>query len=237
MSEQETYVVGVDLGQKRDWTAALVLARIPLAEPIAGKSTLYAIRHIDRVRRMSYVDIGRRIRTLVEKLAPAPPVVLDFTGVGRAVRNIMDELRIRAELIPVTITSGDTAHQEDGIWRVPKKDLVAATATLLEAARLKIGPTVPHASTLTAELANFRCRISASGHDTYGAGGGPDWREGAHDDLVLGASLACWWAEKGGRTFLPDDISAPERPDYWSTPSGGGAWDPPTRSRWGEDYF
>lgn len=221
-TEQET-IIGVDLGQKRDWTAVVVLARVPLAEPIAGKSTLYAIRHIDRVRRLSYVDIGRRILALVEKLSPAPPVVLDFTGVGRAVRDVIEELRIRAELIPVTITSGDTARQEDGVWRVPKKDLVGVTGVLLENGRLKIGPTVPHAATLTAELANFRCKISASGRDTYGAGAAPDWREGAHDDLVLAVSLACWYAERGRKWWTPGELLAGvvgRPPEFGNMPGG-----------------
>lgn len=34
-------------------------------------------------------------------------------------------------------------------------------------------------------------KISAAGHDSY------DAREGAHDDLVLAAALACWASEKG----------------------------------------
>jgi hypothetical protein len=24
------------------------------------------------------------------------------------------------------------------------------------------------------------------------------WREGANDDLLLAAAIACWWAERGG---------------------------------------
>ena len=37
----------------------------------------------------------------------------------------------------------------------------------------------------------FRVKISAEGHDSYGA-----HREGAHDDLVLALSCAVWYAEK-----------------------------------------
>jgi predicted HD phosphohydrolase len=43
---------------------------------------------------------------------------------------------------------------------------------------------------LKEELHNFEARISASGHATYGAA--DDWRQGAHDDIVLAAALAAW---------------------------------------------
>jgi hypothetical protein len=231
----ETYIVGCDLGQKRDWTAIPVLARVPLAVPIGGKDTTYQIKHIDRIRRLSYVDIGRRIRSLVEKLPGPPPVVIDFTGVGRAVRDVLEELGIRTEIIPVNITSGATVHQEDGVWYVPKRDLVATVAILLESGRLKIGPTVPWAEVLTKELSNFRCKISASGHDSYAAGAAPDWRDGSHDDLVLGVALAAWWAERG-TSLTPDDVSgggnegwAADSPfDSWGnspSPRRGNPWD------------
>jgi hypothetical protein len=38
---------------------------------------------------------------------------------------------------------------------------------------------------------NFRVKITTNANDTYEA-----WREGQHDDLVLGLSMACWYAER-----------------------------------------
>jgi hypothetical protein len=43
---------------------------------------------------------------------------------------------------------------------------------------------------LVREMANFRVKITAAANETFGV-----WREGQHDDLVLGVALACWWAE------------------------------------------
>ncbi len=37
-----------------------------------------------------------------------------------------------------------------------------------------------------------RARPISHSHETFGA-----WREGQHDDLVLAAALAGWWAERG----------------------------------------
>ncbi len=47
------------------------------------------------------------------------------------------------------------------------------------------------AETLVRELADYRVKISASGHDSY------DAREGQHDDLILAVALAAWTSERG----------------------------------------
>lgn len=61
---------------------------------------------------------------------------------------------------------------------------------------MKIPATLPHAETLRAELANFRVKVNLAGHDTYGAGAAPEWREGAHDDLVFAVAMAAWFGER-----------------------------------------
>jgi len=61
--------------------------------------------------------------------------------------------------------------------------------------RLRIAEQLPESSVLLAELQNFRVKISLSGHDSYAAGEGGMWREGAHDDLVLAVGIGAWLAE------------------------------------------
>ena len=57
---------------------------------------------------------------------------------------------------------------------------------------------LPETPTLTAELAGFQMKVTAAGHDQYGA-----WREGAHDDLVLAVALAVWYGEHAyGQTYF-----------------------------------
>jgi len=74
--------------------------------------------------------------------------------------------------------------------------LASTLAVLLQAARLNVAPALPDAVLLRQELLNFRVKISAAAHDTYGA-----WREGQHDDLVLATALACWWSERDRWTW------------------------------------
>jgi hypothetical protein len=100
--------------------------------------------------------------------------------------------------VAVTITGGDTvtrvAHNE---YRVPKRDLVGAVQSALQARRLQAAAALPEWPVLKGELANFKARISLQGHDSYGAG--DDWRENNHDDLVLSVALGVWFGESGER--------------------------------------
>lgn len=187
------YIIGLDLGQAADWTALSVLERTELEVPTPRARWRYSIRHIDRVRRVAYDKIVERARMLCERLDEQPVLVVDATGVGRPVVDLLERFRIRAEVVPVTITGGTAAVRHGREWAVPKRDLASTTAVLMQTDRLLLGPTVPWAEALVRELQSFRVRISSSGHDTYEA-----WRESDHDDLVLSVSLAAWYGERGG---------------------------------------
>ena len=96
----------------------------------------------------------------------------------------------------VTITAGAEARRDGRDWLTPKRDLVGAVSVGLQSGRLKIAPGLPEAATLAEELRNFRVKIGASGHDSYGAGGDAlEWRDRPHDDLVLAVAIAVWAAE------------------------------------------
>jgi hypothetical protein len=96
--------------------------------------------------------------------------------------------KVGVVLKPIQITGGDSVTHENGVTRVPKRDLVSAAQVALQTGRLKIAADLPEAQTLVRELENFQMKISLdTAHDSYGA-----WREGAHDDLVLAVALALW---------------------------------------------
>ncbi len=216
-----TYYVGVDIGQAEDPTAIAVLkqsSRQPMVDAL-DQSTVRGIGSIledDRPPRIEYdvVHLERlalgtpypRVVEYVGKMVHSPAVmadhvlVVDQTGVGRAVVDMLDEARLYP--VAVTITAGDAvASATDGPgqpprWdrlRVPKRDLVAVVQVLLQSGRLRIVPKLKDAQVLVKELREFRVKVSAAGRDTYGA-----WREGEHDDLVLAVSLACWYGERQG---------------------------------------
>ena len=76
-----------------------------------------------------------RIGALVDKL-PGAALVVDATGVGRAVLDQMRESGL--EPIPVTITGGRFTSFDGDHWRVPKKALLRPLVGATEAGRLKV---------------------------------------------------------------------------------------------------
>ena len=120
------------------------------------------------------------------------PLVLDGTGVGRAVVDLFGGLGTRC--VPVLITGGDVASYSDGYWRVPKRDLASTLVALFQTGRLQIAAGLQLAPVLATELLNFKVKVNvATGHDSY-----ESWRESIHDDLVLSVAMGCWYGEYQG---------------------------------------
>ncbi len=213
------YFLGLDLGQAADYSALAILERqlrSSIKEP-----PIFHCRHLQRwPLRTSYPQIvddtarivaGDQIQNRARDFgasgpgggqdAHTPVLAVDAMGVGAPVVDLfkkrLGELRgdlrqkVGVSLRPILITGGDSVTVEQGITRVPKRELVSAAQVALQTARLKIAAELPEARTLTRELQSFQVKISLdTAHDSYGA-----WREGAHDDLVLAVALALWIAQ------------------------------------------
>jgi hypothetical protein len=169
------FIVGIDLGQAHDPTA------IAVAEPVADDIHL---RHLER-RPLGepYPAVVAHVRALVRAL-PGAELVVDATGVGRAVLDQMRDAGL--EPVAVTITSGKKARRDgSGGWRVPKVELLRPLVSAVEAGRLKVAAGLPDAEALARELGAFERAFTAAGHATFDG-------VGEHDDLVIAAALACW---------------------------------------------
>jgi hypothetical protein len=184
------FFIGLDLGQTQDFTALAVLERSKTVAP-----AVYSVRHLQRY------PLGTPYTAIVPavaRLASAPllngrvTLVVDQTGVGRPLVELLSREPGIPALVPVTITGGHAVTiTADGSRHVPKKELVACLQLLFQDRRLKIARGLPEAEVLTQELLNFRVKITAAANETFGA-----WRDGQHDDLVLAVALACWLAER-----------------------------------------
>lgn len=203
-----TYVVGLDLGQANDYTALIVLR--------PDKETLptYDLGHIERIPiQTRYPEVVAHTKAIVATLMKpipqpvsrlgfvVPPIVprvtlvVDYTGVGRPVADMLLVAGIGCPIVLVTITSGDSVNLGPlREYRVPKRDLASVIQRLLQEKRLNIPSNHPMAATLTTEMIGFRAKINLRGHDSYGAG--EDWRSAPHDDLVLALALAAWQGER-----------------------------------------
>lgn len=211
------YLLGLDLGQSNDYSAWVVTERMAYGSDPPS----YTAPYIERTRNLPYPAIVDHTATLIDSLnaqgAGRVDLVIDFTGVGRPVADMFDEkdLKLTGKLQLITITGADTVTKgERGDKRVPKRDLAAAVQVVLQSDRLHIAKGLPMASTLVAELLNFKVKISLSGHDSYGAGA--DWREGNHDDLVLALALGVWTGENIPIHSTVPAVSIPQRSKFES---------------------
>ena len=212
-----SYLAGLDLGQASDFTALAILERtrpaersdswgepfrvrqhwsgietVPVRPTAPKRERTYAVRHLERFPLgTSYPAICER---MVELFAEPPlrsaTLVIDQTGVGRAVVDMIRRARPRASIRPITITAGHDIVPDEAGWRVPKKELVSALQVLLQSHRLRVASKLPMASVLLKELESFRVKITAAANETF-----EGWRERDHDDMVLAVALAAWVGE------------------------------------------
>ena len=142
------------------------------------------VRHLERLPLGTpYPKVVERIGNLVDKL-PGAALVVDATGVGRAVLDQMREVVLNP--VAVTITGGRYTSSDGLMWRVPKRALLRPLVAATEAGRLKVAKGLREAEALQRELQTFQRRITERGNNAFEGAG-------EHDDLVIAVALACWW--------------------------------------------
>jgi len=195
-SKDSLFFIGVDLGQMQDYTAIAIVERMEYVTNTGDDDGEHIIEH--RVRHLERFPLGTLYPEVVRKVGimmNAPELedrtilVVDATGVGRAVVDMFTNAYLRP--VAVTITGGNKVSNEGWDFGVPKRDLIGVLEVAMQTGRLKIAKELPEAKTLMDEMLNFKRKITLTGNDTYEA-----WREGQHDDLVLATALAVWYAEQ-----------------------------------------
>ena len=207
----EVYVMGLDLGQSQDPTAIAVLhaTRTPLptwTKDDKGRTTRqdvlarFDVVHAERLKlETSYPEIVAYVQELLARppLRDVCHLVIDESGVGRAVGDMFDEAGLRAAR--VSITAGTDATKLDGHprrWSVAKTLLISGVDARLHSGELRFAAELAEASALAGELKDFRRHLTAAGRATYQA------RVGKHDDLILAVAIALWWATERRRYRL-----------------------------------
>ena len=150
------------------------------------------VRHLERLPLgLSYPDMVQRVADVLARppLDGTTELVVDETGVGRAVGDIFVQAGMRPKR--VTITAGaEVTHAGLDRWHVAKGVLISNLDALLHRGVLRIADKLREAGALAEELKDFRRKVSDAGRATYSA------RVGAHDDLVLSLAICCWWASR-----------------------------------------
>ena len=189
------FFVGLDLGQKQDFSAVAVVEREQ--HRLAFMSPAFQsmrVRHLERMALGTpYAHVVKRVSEIMQHpaLVQQSRLVVDATGVGAPVVEMLRAARPPCRVTAVTITSGEQAHGRGEEWHVPKKDLMAGLQVLLEDGQLKIHRKLRESATLVRELTDIRLSPRAGGRVGMGADG-----YGQHDDLALAVALACWRARR-----------------------------------------
>ncbi|MBV6434530.1 MAG: hypothetical protein IANPNBLG_04783 [Bryobacteraceae bacterium] len=195
--EWRRFFVGLDLGKARDYTAVAVVEQasyqVGERSPVDYRRRTvvrHAVRMLERMPLgTAYPDVARRVGRIVRGVRAEGwcALVVDATGVGAPVVDLLRRGGLGCGMTAVTITGGERKTAAAGGWRVPKKDLVAGLAVMLEEGRLRVARRMRWAEEFEEELKNMRVKVTGRGREQYGA-----WGEGQHDDLVMAVALACW---------------------------------------------
>jgi hypothetical protein len=195
------YAIGVDLGQRQDHSALAVVEhrrvftgeRDPVTWELKSK-VLRSVRHLERVPLgTSYEEVAQRVAWLARspELADRCAVVIDATGVGAPVVEMVRRARAGCQMVPVVITAGESETHGGGYQRLPKKDLIAGLQISVEQGELRIAENLEEGDTLLEEMRSMRVNVGPTGREKFGA-----TAAGSHDDLVLAVALGVWWLRK-----------------------------------------
>jgi hypothetical protein len=200
---QPEWVIGVDIGQRRDYSAIAILECIEESTGRRDALTYEWIRKLQvRLRHVERVHLGTPFHGLVNRVSQIvsdprlrdSTVVVDANGVGAPVVELFRTSRLPCRIIPVQTTSGNTEGQDADFYRVPKRDLVTGLQVLFDRWDFKVVSGAPSATALIQELVEFKAKPSSSGNMRF---------EGKHDDLTIALALAWWWMRKRVAWKLP----------------------------------
>jgi hypothetical protein len=112
--------------------------------------------------------------------------IVDQTVVAASVVELI-ERRVGKRARRVVIEGRHTEEYSNGLYHIPKKNLVGGLNVSLELCNLKIAQDLDETPDLVQELMNYQNRPTSAASLA-----GDTWREEQSDDLVLATGLACW---------------------------------------------
>jgi hypothetical protein len=176
--------ISVDLGQSNDFSAISI---------VELNGITFLVRYLERFPiGTDYTNQVERIAHVLENIRGKglnPLFVVDRTGVGRAVTDML--VARKEKPIMITITGGNVIKRIGQEWNVPKRELISPLILAFQNKNIRIPQSLPDAGPLTKELLNFKLKVTKTGMDTYEAE-----KAGMHDDLVLSLAMATFVLNK-----------------------------------------
>jgi len=179
------FIISCDLAKTFDYSAISVLEKM---------DSSYHLRSLQRMHKGTpYTVTAAHLRGMVSETAlqcdGRPPVlVIDGTGVGAAVEDILRAWRL--PLISVKIHGGISVIKKPGEIRVPKKDLILSLLSAFNSGHLQIARGIPEGQDFVHELQRFKVKINPRTRRATFEG------QGSHDDIVCSVAMGVYIGEK-----------------------------------------
>jgi len=195
-----THIISFDPAKIRDWSAISVL-KMHMVK--AKRRFEYDLVALNRKQKLPYdhptePSIASWAVTVYKNQKfwekEPPKFILDATGVGAAVADIL-----KAKGMPVkeiTITAGNSTTRQGNRIHVGKPRLIGKLLGAFDAGKLHINPAMPILPLLEKEMLGFRAELSAQGNTKFEA------EEGENDDMLMSLAQGVWYGEeilRGGR--------------------------------------
>jgi len=174
-------VISIDVGQKSDFTAISVVQQ---------ENDRFVLKALTRFRHLSYTEVVQRVLIILETLPKNTACVVDSTGVGTPVCDMLNAEGI--QVWRITITGGYKANITGYNLNIPKEMLVNVAQVVVESGKLVIADGLSYWKEALNEFENFAMKVAPGGDQlTYSA-----LRSGQKDDLVLSILMNLYFCDR-----------------------------------------
>ena len=196
-----TFIISLDPAKLRDWSAISAIDMHYVKEKKRFEYDLIAMNrkqglpydHPTEPSIASWALSVYRNQKFWDKKQP-PHFLIDATGVGVAVRDILAAKGIK--LIAVTITPGNSITRLGRKINISKARMIGKFLGAFDSGKLHVNPAMPIWPKLEKEMLGFRAELNAQGNTKFEA------EEGENDDMLMSLAQGIWYGEeilRGGR--------------------------------------
>lgn len=195
LREKTRIYLGLDIGKRQDHTAIVVLelrwaygSKDNITQKIPEHPTL-VLRYATRLALdTETTQIPQLVRETLQRFAPRygepsriDKLLIDATGIGHTVVELIRQNQTKAQIQPVMLTNGHVErHLKDGYLSLPRPDMLNSLKMVFELGNIKMEPSAPGFVDMERELIQFQ----------------PSGDQQEHDDLVMALAMAVWQAAK-----------------------------------------
>lgn len=184
-----TFILSLDPAQLRDWSA---LCAVDMQYNQAQRRFHYNLVAMNRKQGLPYDQIvewvARTIKNPAFNAKQPPEFLLDATGVGVAVKDMLRSKGVKPKAI--TITAGETLTRVGPEIHLGKARLIGKFLGAFDAGKVHVNPNMPIWPQVEKEMLSFRAEMSAQGRVKLEA------EPGENDDMLFALAMAVWYGEE-----------------------------------------